>query len=127
MNREIKFRGKRINNGEWVYGSLFYETKYTIGSDITFIITDFTPHGFVKFHVDPDSIGQLIGLKDKNGNNTCIYEGDIVSLHGTLIGNKYENPDLLKDKTNLLIEGLGTKTWTKTEQEGLGRGLFYSE
>lgn len=70
---------------------------------------------------------QFTGLTDKNDKNICIYEGDIISLQGNLIGNKYENEYLLEDKTNLLIEGFGTKDWSATEQKGLARGLQYSE
>ena len=79
------------------------------------------------YHFGDKELMLFTGLHDKDGNNICVYDGDIVDLHGNLIGNKYENADLLKDQTNLLIEGFGTKTWTQTEQAGLARGLKYSE
>jgi len=64
---------------------------------------------------------QFTGLLDKNGL-TEIYEGDIIDIDGNIIGNQYENEKLLKEKTNLIIQGFGTKDWGATYKEAMGRG-----
>ena len=66
------------------------------------------------------------GLKDKNGLN-LLFECDIINMEGIKIGNCYENGYLLKDTTNFVIKGMGTKEWRNSEQEAIKRGCYYAE
>ena len=68
--REIKFRGKRLDNGEWIEGDLLRML------DHWFIFPNPAPEGIDKYAVDPATVGQFTGLKDKNGKE--IYEGDVI-------------------------------------------------
>ena len=74
MSREILFRGKRLDNGEWVYGNL---VRYANGDAEIWEI--FNPDIYTDCRdwvIIPETVGQYTGLKDKN--DVGIYEGDIV-------------------------------------------------
>lgn len=90
--REILFRGKRVDDGEWVYGSFVMD-----GTELTAIEDGKKPlasWGFIRrynaetgkvdmFEVERETIGQYIGLICNHGKNSGkrIFEGDIVNLY----------------------------------------------
>jgi len=97
MNRTIKFRGKRVDNGEWVYGGLWisYANDYYIIDSVWLnrlrTKGGKTTYGFEDekqlFWVKRETVGQFIEETDTNDNE--LYEGDIIKY----LDGEYETED----------------------------------
>lgn len=94
MENRFLFRGKRIDNGEWVKGNLIQSCDATDGWETIIIpvknsnmFTKHIGHGYGNlgfenwYRVDPSTICQCTGLRDKNGK--LIWENDIVGFWDT--------------------------------------------
>lgn len=108
--REIKFRGKRIDNNEWVYGYLF------IIWDKHYILWGTTNNVPNKIQVIPETVGQFVGRQDIN--NKDIYEGDIIINEGHMQGEVEFFNKLHWDSGGSEHSGFYVREWFEYKDEG---------
>lgn len=82
--REILFRGKRKDNGEWVEGDSLIHSMYKKGDVCIGVI-----EGLEIYSVIPETVGQYTGLTLTDKNRTKIFEGDIVNAQDDIFGSPF--------------------------------------
>lgn len=127
--------GEKVR-GRWVEG-YFVRSDGQINNGQCYILPDIADFSYGDggnririgcfVEVLPSTVGQWTGLTDKFVL-TKIFEYDIIdSSSGEKVGNYYENKEILKRKSNFVVERMGTKKWRCSEQKAIKCGCRYAE
>ena len=110
--REILFKAKRIDNGEWVEGN--YVKKYDLlgKRHLILYVDNYVRWSFVE--IDPETLCQFTGLCDKNGKK--IWENDILMAH---LDESYPE-DVTYETVEWGVAGWGTRENGSVDREYLG-------